>query len=231
MGAILWTASSFVWAAAPTDGEAAFNVGLLHLRAGRAQQALTQFEQAIKQNPKNPYFYKGLGQAYLSLQRYKDAITAFRKALERHPEYADVHNDLGTALILAGQRGEGKKEYQVAYNDPINPTPELSARNLGQAYFEEKNFGEALMWYRTSLQRNPRYPDAYLGVADTYLAMNKPDLEPTKDDFMILLALGQAYYHVGRFTDARTRFEMVVKRDPLGPSGRHAAELLKMLPR
>ena len=86
-----------------SDAEARFNAGLTHLRDGRPKIALAEFQAAIRQDPKNPYFHKGLGLAYATLKRFGDAADAFRKALELNPYYTDVRNDLGMALVLAGK--------------------------------------------------------------------------------------------------------------------------------
>src|SRR5262249_36094037 len=104
-------------AAAQADAESHFAAGLVHLREARPDLAIDEFKKAIRQDPKNPYFYKGLGQAYASKQKWSDAIASFRKALELNPYYVDVRNDLGSALILAGSREEGKKEFLTAFND------------------------------------------------------------------------------------------------------------------
>jgi Tfp pilus assembly protein PilF len=223
-----------------SDAEARFNAGLTHLRDGRPKLALTEFQSAIKQDPKNPYFHKGLGLAYATLKRFGDAADAFRKALELNPYYTDVRNDLGMALVLAGKRQEGKAEFLAAFNDPTNPTPEISSRNLGQAYYEEKNYAEAANWFRSSLNRNKEYADAYLGLADAFVALGRPDdavttLEtgareaPTST--AIQLSLGEAYYRAGRFADARARLEDARKKDPSGADARRAAELLKHFPK
>jgi tetratricopeptide (TPR) repeat protein len=94
--------------------------------------AVEAFRKAVREDGKNPYFQKGLGQAYLATGKYDDAVSAFRKALELNQYYVDVRNDLGTALILSGRRNEGKNEFLAAFNDATNPTPEISSRNLGQ---------------------------------------------------------------------------------------------------
>ncbi len=193
----------------------------------------------MKADPKNPYFQKGLGMAYAAKQKWGDAVDAFRKALELNPYYVDVRNDLGMALILAGKREEGKKEFLTAFGDPTNPTPEFSARNLGQAYFEEKNYAEAANWFRTSLNRNKAYGLAYLGLADALAASGRPEeallqleagAKEAPDDVTLTLALGQAYLKAGRFTEARTRLEDVVRKDPTGAAGRRATALLKEVP-
>jgi Tfp pilus assembly protein PilF len=225
---------------ANSDAEARFNAGLTHLRDGRPKLALEEFERAIKQDPKNPYFHKGLGLAYATLKRFDDAVGAFRKALLLNPYYTDVRNDLGMALVLAGKRQEGKAEFLTAFNDPTNPTPEISSRNLGQAYYEDRNYAEAANWFRSSLNRNKAYPDAYLGLADALIALGRGDdamaqletgAREVPDSTALQLALGEAYYRAGRFEDARARLEEARKKDPTGADARRAAELLKHFPR
>jgi Flp pilus assembly protein TadD len=46
----------------------------------------------------------------------------------------------------------------------------------------------------------------------------------------ILLALGEAYHRAGRLNDARLRLEEAARKDPAGPAGRRALDLLKSMP-
>ena len=223
-----------------SDAESRFSTGLVHLKEGRPSLALQEFRSAIKQDGKNPYFYKGLGLALASQKQFGEAIQAFRKALEINPYYVDVRNDLGMALMLSGKRAEGKNEFLAAFNDATNPTPEISARNLGQAYLEEKSYDQAVNWFRTSVGRNKNYSDAYLGLSEALIARGRTEeavtlLETGSKECgqppELQLALGDAYYRVGRFTEARTRLEDARKKDPAGRVGRQAAELLKNFPK
>ena len=226
-------------AQSPPEAEARFSTGVMHLREGRLDLALEEFKRAVKEDPKNPYFQKGLGLAYTAKRQWKDAIAAFRKALELNPYYVDVRNDLGTALVGSGDREGGKKEFLAAFSDPTNPTPEISARNLGQAHLDERNYEEAINWFRTSVSRNKAYSDPYLGLAEALLATGRMDeavaqleigVQEAPGDPMVLLFLGQAYYKAGRFAESRTRLDEVVRKDPAGAAGRAAAEQLKSLP-
>ncbi|MCG6924234.1 MAG: tetratricopeptide repeat protein [Acidobacteria bacterium] len=220
------------------EGESHFNSGLIHLREGRVDMAVKEFERAVKSDSKNPYFRKGLGQAYAGRGDFKDAIKQFREALELNPYYVDVRNDLGTALILAGNREEGKREFLTAYADATNPTPEVSARNLGQAYLDEKNYPEAINWFRTAIGRAPAYPDPYLGLAAALMATDRLDeavilLESGVEAAPapgLYLAVGQAYFKAGRFAEARSSLEEAMRKDPSGPVGQAAAQQLQSLP-
>ncbi|HUG54992.1 MAG TPA: tetratricopeptide repeat protein [Vicinamibacteria bacterium] len=222
------------------DPEVSFNAGLSHLREGRASMAVQEFRRAVDKDGKNPYFHKGLGQAYLAVAKFDEAAASFRKALELNPYYVDVRNDLGTALVLSGKREDGKKEFLAAFNDPTNPTPEVSSRNLGNAYLEEKRYSEAINWYRTSLNRNHTYPDAYLGLADALVGLGRMEeavatlesaVKHAPESSAVLVALGEGYYRLGRLGEARTRLEEARRRDPVGPDGRKAGDILQHFPK
>jgi tetratricopeptide (TPR) repeat protein len=127
----------------------------------------------------------------------------------------------------------------MAYNDATNPTPEISALNLGRAHFEEGDYVQALNWFRTSVMRNDTYPEAYLGVADTFGATGRSaeattqleaGIEKIPESALLLVALGEAYYRAGRLGDARARLEEAARKDPGGVSGLRAVQLLKNFP-
>ena len=53
----------------------------------------------------------------------------------------------------------------------------------------------------------------------------------TPNDVELLFGLGDAYFRAGRFADAKTRLQAVVKEDPVGTYGRRAQEMLKHFPK
>jgi len=223
-----------------SEAEARFNVGISHIREGRYDLAIDTIKQAIKSDPKNAFFWKGLGTAYAASRKWTEAIESYRKALELNPYYVDVRNDLGTALILSGKLDEGKREFIALFSDPTNPTPEMTARNLGQAYLEEKNYPEAVNWFRTAIARAKTYAEAYVGASDAFQGMGRLEdaiqtLEAGRrevpDEPGLNLALGEVYFKAGRFSEARQRLEAAASRDPTGATGRRAAELLRNFPK
>jgi Tfp pilus assembly protein PilF len=255
---VAWLAAAVCFGAWPAaaqegEGEIHFNAALAHLRDGRAELAREEMERAVKQDGKNPYFRKGLalacavqadrcsaGDTRCQQKLLEEAVEQARKALELNPYFVDARNDLGTYLLRLGRRDEGKAEILNAFNDPTNPTAEVSARNLGQAYLEEGQVEEALNWFKSSLNRNPKYPDAHLGIADAYVASGRLDAaiaqleagnEAVPDYPPLMLALGEAYFRAGRFHEARAELEKTAARDAAGPSGRQALERLRSFPR
>ena len=195
---------------------------------GPPDLALEEFKKAVQGGPQEPVLPQGAAATAYLRQAAKcderDRRPSARR-LELNPYYVDVRNDLGTALILSGKRDEGKKEFLTAFNDPTNPTPEISARNLGQAYFEEKNYPEAINWFRTSLNRNKSYPDAYLGLADALVAIGQARRGAAdaggggQGDARrrgLQLALGEAYSRGGPLGRGAHRLEEARRKDPAG---------------
>jgi Tfp pilus assembly protein PilF len=227
-------------AQSPAEAELRFSTGVMHMREGRVDMALEEFKKAVKEDPKNPFFLKGMGQALAAKGQWGEAISAFRKALEINPLYTDVKNDLGYALIMSGQREAGKLEFLSAYGDPMNPAPEISAFNLGRAFYEEKNHKEAANWFRTSISRNKAYAAPYVMLSEVLLASATLDeavaqleigARDAPGDPELLLALGRGYSKQGRFAEARIRLDEAVKAEPGSSAARAATEQLKTLPR
>ena len=239
-------------AAQDPDAEMRFNTGVRMLRDGFPERALSEIQDALKKDPQNAFYLKGLGITYSQLadkckpndskcrdSYLKKAVEAAQKALTFNPDYVDVRNDLGIALLRLGKRSDGKAELARAFADPQCPTPEVTAWNLGQAFYEEKEYNEALTWFQAAQNRNKSLGAAYVSIADVFMAKGQPEaailqleagMKETGNNTVLQLALGDAYLRVGRFQDARAMFEQVVKKDPLGASGRQATEKLKGFP-
>lgn len=235
------------------DAEIRFGAAVRLLRDGFPDRALSEIQQALKKDPKNAFYLKAQGVAYSQMAdkcgprdsgcrngNLKRAAEAAQKALEYNPDYVDARNDLGIALLRLGKRTDGKAELAKAFADPQCPTPEVTAWNLGQAFYEEKEYSEAMTWFQAALNKNKSLAAAYVSMADILMINGQPEnaiaqletgLKETSGNTVVQLSLGDAYFRVGRFQDARAAFEEVVKKDPSGATGRQATEKLRGFPR
>ena len=232
--------------------EIRFGAGIRLIKDGIPDRALVEFQAALKADPDNAFYLKGLSVAYSQLAdkcragdnacrtaNLKKAVEAVQKALVANPDYVDARNDLGIALLRMGKRVEGKAELARAFADPQCPTPEVTAWNLGQAFFEEKDYNEALTWFQAALNKNKNLAAGYKSVADVLILVGQSDaaivrlelgLKETGGNPALQFALGDAYAKAGRYQDARAAFEQVIKKDPVGVNGRQAAARLKSFP-
>lgn len=245
--------SASVALAQDPDAEIRFTAGVRLLRDGFPDRALGEIQDALKKDPKNAFYLKGLGLAYSQLadkckpsdsgcrnEYLKKAVDAAQRALVANPDYVDVRNDLGIALLRLGKRTDGKAELAKVFADPQGPTPEVTALNLGLAFMEEKEYTEAVTWFQAAQTKNKAFAAAYVNLSDALLALNQQDsaiaqleigLKETQGNAIVHLTLGETYARAGRFQDARAAFEQVVKKDPTGATGRAAAERLRSLAR
>jgi tetratricopeptide (TPR) repeat protein len=240
-------------AAQDPDAEIRFGAGIRLLRDGFPDRALVEIQEALKKDPQNAFYVKGMSVAYSQLAdkckpndsgcrngNLKKAVEAAQKALLLNPDYVDARNDLGIALLRLGKRTDGKAELAKAFADPQCPTPEVTAWNLGQAFFEEKEYSEAMTWFQAAQNKNKSLVASYVSIADILTILGQPDaailqletgVKESGGNSAVQLSLGDAYVRAGRFQDARAAFEQVIKKDPAGPAGRQAIEKLKGLQR
>ena len=235
------------------EAEIRFGAGVRLLRDGFPERALIEIEAALKKDPQNAFYLKGMSVAYSQLAdkcrpddsgcrngHLKKAVEAAQKALVANPDYVDARNDLGIALLRLGKRTDGKAELAKAFADPQCPTPEVTAWNLGQAFFEEKEYNEAMTWFQAAQNKNKTLAASYVSIADILMILGQTDaailqletgVKEASGNTAMQLALGDVYLKAGRFQDARATFEQVIKKDPAGPSGRRAIEKLKGIQR
>lgn len=102
--------------------EAHYNSGLGLFKAGRTQDAIVEFEAALRINPDYAEAHNNLGVALSQSGRLADAMSEFQAALRIQPDYADAHYNAGVALANAGRIQEAEQQLEAA--ERIKPDPE-----------------------------------------------------------------------------------------------------------
>ena len=87
---------------APQDAAAWNNLGLLHHRQGRYEDARRHYEVALAADPACAEAAYNLGGLHDDLGRLEQAVVWYRRALEVSPGYADAHFNLASALERRG---------------------------------------------------------------------------------------------------------------------------------
>lgn len=84
------------------------------LQRGQAQQAISQLQEAIKQQPNSAEAHYLLGKAYLVQGQADPAITAFQEALRLNPKFAEAEVGLGSAYLSKGMKQEADEAFKKA---------------------------------------------------------------------------------------------------------------------
>ena len=87
-------------AAYPTYSGPLLNLGILHAKAGKLEEAQKEISDAITRNGNNAAAYNQLGIVYRKLGRFKEADEAYTRAVQIDPNYALAYLNLGVLCDL-----------------------------------------------------------------------------------------------------------------------------------
>jgi Flp pilus assembly protein TadD len=88
------------------------NLGIVFLRQGKLDEAISFLQAAVDLRPDNSPAHENLAKALLQKGQVADALIHYRKLLELQPDNIEVHNIVGTILIQRGRIKEGVDEWQ-----------------------------------------------------------------------------------------------------------------------
>ena len=124
-------------------------------------------QKAVKLSGQDTTAHQILCSVYYLRRQYDQAIEEGKKAINLSPNSAEANFKYGHALRWAGRFDEAI----VAFNKAIrlNPiTPLRYINNLAWAYAYSENYEKAIALWNQSLERNPDYFFAHLGLALVY---------------------------------------------------------------
>jgi tetratricopeptide (TPR) repeat protein len=131
---------------------------------------LTQ-KSLVQTQPKGPAVIDKLGKHYITIKNYNKAEAVYERALNINQLFPG-ENDINTALYLnrlaTANQGSGKKElaevnFQNSYSifektlGPSSPDTLTAINDLGNFYFDSKNYIRARQIYEIIQDREPRF--------------------------------------------------------------------------
>jgi tetratricopeptide (TPR) repeat protein len=154
--------------------------GIVHFMLKDYENAINDYDRAIKldSNYVTAYIYRG--NAYRSLKEYEPAIEDYSFALELNSGYtaayinrADAHSDLGDAH-------SDPREYSLAINDykeAIKLAKDYTVYiRLGDTYSKLQQYHEAIEVYSIAISLDGHYDSAYIKRGNACLNLGKFDL-------------------------------------------------------
>lgn len=113
------------------------------------------------------------GEAFLILKKEKSAIGSFKKSIELNPKYEKAY--LGLVKIY-----EPRKNYyelRVIYQDLISSLGKKPEFQNALCFIEtnDKLFSQAKDICKTAIELAPDFPDNYIYLGKTYLALEEPE--------------------------------------------------------
>jgi tetratricopeptide (TPR) repeat protein len=185
--------------------EEQFRAGVDHVALGRPQEAVANFEQALRIKPDYAQAHDYLGCALLyNPDRLPEAIAQFQTALQMDPDLPEAHNNLGTVfLAMPGRLPDAIAQFQAAVR--IDPDDGSAHYNLGLAF----------------RQMPGRLPDA-IAQFQAALRINPDDAEAHNN-------LGSILARLGRWPEAIAQYELALQLNPYFTDARNNLELAEKM--
>ena len=164
----------------------------------RYQEAIKDWDDAIRLIPDNftVYFLRGI--VNLKNDNYADTIQDFNKTLELNPDYAEAYRCRG----IAKQR-KPNPDYTGAiadYTEAIkrNPKDARAYNNRGNVKLNRNDYDGAFADYTEAIKRNPKHAYAYLNRGIAQAKKPNPDHAGAIADYTEAINLNSDYTHLGQ---------------------------------
>jgi len=210
------------------------NYGIALADEGRFDEAILQYEQALRAWPKSATAHVNLGAALAHQGKLVEAIEHYSKALQLIPDYAIAHANLGRALVNLGRVEEAITHYEEALK--IDPNFADVHLNLGILLVRRGEYNSASMHYETFLRLDPYSAKGPInmgaalaqgGRLDEAIQCFNEALHVDPKSVEAHFNLGVALARENRTEEAVEHFSQVLKLRPDLETARHWIEVLK----
>jgi tetratricopeptide (TPR) repeat protein len=173
-----WKDEMSLWAdvkkKAPRVIRAYNNLGEAYDKLERYDEAIAEFESALKLDPAYFFALNNLGNVYGKRGQFLKAIEYLGQALAVSPTHATAHYNLARALTEIGQKPAALEHYRLAVQH--NPYLEQAHFNLGGLAAELGMLNLAVESYRKFLEMQPGNARARFALGNAYAQGNLLEL-------------------------------------------------------
>jgi tetratricopeptide (TPR) repeat protein len=149
------------------------NLGAALVEKGRIDEAILQYQAALRLQPEEPSAHFSLGNALSQAGQFDDAIRQYQAALRRQPDYAEAMKNLGGTYYKQGNLAGAITQFQAVLQlQAGDPTAHY---NLGKARFKQGDTNGAALEYQAALHLNPNYAEAHNNLGYTLQAQGHLD--------------------------------------------------------
>ncbi len=152
---------------------------------------------------------------------YAEAVASYRDALKADSSFAEAHFGLADAYMALGEAARAESGFlRTLVHDPIHVG---ALANLGNLYYEKKQYRKALSFYEKARSIEPRDPRVLNGLGLVYGAMGMKQeairafsdaAETDTINVSILLNLGSARADAGQYDLAELQYRRVLELEP-----------------
>ena len=139
----------------PDDFESRYNLAAMLMARRAPDEAVQQFEQAVRLRPQDATANNALGASLMAVGRLAEAVPYLSASIQARPDNFDAQYNLANALASQNKFSEAVEHYRIALH--LHPDDANAETNLGSALAETGNPVEAKLHFQRALQIDPNH--------------------------------------------------------------------------
>jgi tetratricopeptide (TPR) repeat protein len=155
----------------PADFEAHYNLAAMLQAANKLEDAMREYESALRLRPEDAAANNAMGAALLASGQPGKALAYLSQSLKTRPNYFPARYNLGNALAAQDDFAGAADQFRLALQ--LQPDDADAEANLGGALAEMGQFSEAKSHFEHALQLNPNHALAKENLEELQRATNK----------------------------------------------------------
>lgn len=156
---------------APDSPDVHARLGDLDEQENRHEEALEEYDAALRVDPKNLSGMLGRASALSGLKRFADAEKIARDLIVLNGKSPDAHSTLAQILDAEGKHLSAIAEYRLALAEAPNSAPLWG--NIGWSQYEEGLMDESVTSGRKALALDPKQSYVRFNIGLAYAARNQ----------------------------------------------------------
>lgn len=220
----LWTDTV---ARSPESPYVQVNAGVALASAGRREEAISCFRNALKLEPRYAEAHNNLGLALAQTGRLQEALAEFRGAIQCRPAYPEAEANLGATLAQAGRPDEAIPHLRRALE--LDPGYLDARNNLAAALSQTGRTEESVREYGAVVKAQPERAESQFNLGNALASLGRwaeaeahyrMALHSLDGDGDLHANLGAALANLGRMEEAVAEYRRALA---LNPSDRDVA--------
>ncbi|XP_014232986.1 transmembrane and TPR repeat-containing protein 4-like [Trichogramma pretiosum] len=204
----------------PLNAKVHYNVAKVAADKGLVNYSKSEYQEALRLNPKYPHAMNNLGNIYKNEQHYEEAEKLFRAAIDIQKDFPAAWMNLGIVLAVINKNEEAEKCYITAIKYR-NIYPDCYY-NLGLLYLANRNLQKAKEVWEITLKQNPYHKQAWtnlvllleeMGQSDEALSYAEEALSYIPNDPAIHFNIGNILGKDESFKKAEYHFKTAIAGD------------------
>ncbi|HQL78767.1 MAG TPA: tetratricopeptide repeat protein [Verrucomicrobiota bacterium] len=188
---------------------------------GQMDEAIRQYQQALRLRPDDPGVLNNLGLVLFKQGQPDEAIRQYEQSLRLQPDNAHAHNNLGVVLASQGQTNEARRRFEQAVR--LQADYAEARRNLGKILADQGQTDEAIHQFEAAIGLRPDDAETHgdLGIAlgrkgrtDDAIRHYREAIRLKSGNAAAHYNLGNALYEKGQTDEAIRQFQEAVRLKP-----------------